>query len=171
MSLRNKLHLTIQELRVLRKRCWKLCKNWVTKSRRSFEQNTSSSKVYGITHPIFSTAGLMNDNINVKNDDATEDSHTSFDTDLEEAWSSLNEAECQLTESETEKMRREKRLARTRNSLRDSSLTKSKQDKLQMQASLQQSLLARSEKNIRMRQQTWQRENEYFSNVMASSFQ
>jgi hypothetical protein len=113
----------------------------------------------------------MNDNINVKNDDATEDSHTSFDTDLEEAWSSLNEAECQLTESETEKMRREKRLARTRNSLRDSSLTKSKQDKLQMQASLQQSLLARSEKNIRMRQQTWQRENEYFSNVMASSFQ
>jgi len=108
----------------------------MTKSRRSSEQNTSSSNVYGITHPIFSTTGLMNDNINVENNDATEDSHTLFDTDLEK-----------------EKVRREERLARTRKSLRDSSLTKSNRDKLQKRASSERWLIAQSKKNIRMRQQ------------------
>jgi hypothetical protein len=111
----------------------------------------------------------MNNNINVKEDDATEDPHTSFNTNLEEAWSSLNEAECQLTEFEKEKVRREKRLDRTRTSLGNSPLTKSKRNKVQMQARIQQQLIAQSNNHIRMGEQTWQRENEYFSNVMAIS--
>ncbi len=171
MSLRNKLHSRIQELIVLRKRGWKLCKKWVTKSIRSFERNTSSSEAYGITQPVSGTAGLMNDNINVENDDAIEDSNTSSQTDLEEAWKSLNEAERQLADLKEEKVQREERLARTRNSLRDSSMTKSERDGLQRQARCEQWLIEKSEENIRTARQTWQRENEYFSDVMAISFQ
>jgi hypothetical protein len=108
----------------------------VTKSRRSFERNISSSKAYGITQPVFGTAGLMKCNISVENDDDTEDSNTSFETDLEE-----------------EKVRREKRLARTLNSLRDSSLTKSERDRLQKQARCEQWLIEQSKKKIRTARQ------------------
>jgi hypothetical protein len=111
----------------------------------------------------------MNDNINVKEDDATEDSHTLFDTNLQGAWSSRSEAKCQLAKSEKEKVRREKRLARTRNSLSKPSLTKSERAKFQMQARKQQRLLAQSNNYIRTGKQTLQRLNEYFSNVMAIS--
>jgi hypothetical protein len=91
----------------------------------------------------------MNDNINVEEDDA----------------------ECQLTEFEKEKVRRENRLARIRNSLSKPSLTKSERAKFQRQAHSEQRLLAQSNNNIRMGKPTLQRENEYYSNVLASSLQ
>jgi hypothetical protein len=171
MSLRNKLHSRIQELIAFRKRCWKQCKKWVTKSRHSFEQNTSSSTVYEITDPIFGPVGSVNDDSVEELHQSIEDSHASFEIDLEQAWSSLDEAECKLTESEKEQMRREKRLARTRNSLRNSSLAKSKRNDLQKQERCQLWLLAQSKRNIRIGQETFQRENEYFSNVMAITSQ
>ncbi|CAF3868433.1 unnamed protein product [Rotaria sp. Silwood1] len=170
MSFRNNLNSKIQALIALRKRCWKQCKKLLKKSTHPSEQNISSSPACRTKNLVFRTVSLVNDNVSLQNDDAIENSYTSWRPNLEQAWSSLDGAEYKLTELEEERVRREKRLARTRNSLRGS-LTESERKNLRKQARRQQSLVEQSLRNITMEQVAWQREMNYFSDVMAIASQ